>query len=133
MEERASRAIGNPTCSSRPPHFVDCIVIFDRSTPQLYIGSFWTLPNPTMPGSYFLPRVFIAIMIPLVLSSIGPTQSHPELGTDMAPEKRKNIEIFRSSDVQIDAALREYQKKREIVKVQAYRRGQKIHLKRREE
>jgi hypothetical protein len=86
-----------------------------------------------MPGSYFLPRVLVAIMIPLVLSSIGPTQSHPELGTDMAPSKRKNIEVYRSTDVQTDAALREYQKKREVITVQAYRRGQKIHLKRRDE
>lgn len=73
------------------------------------------------------------MIIPLTLASIGPTQSHPELGTDMAAEKRKDVEVYRSSDVQTDAAVREYQKKREVVKVQAYRRGQKVYLKRRDE
>lgn len=86
-----------------------------------------------MPGSYFIPRLLVALIVPLTLASIGPTQSHPELGTDMAPEKRKNVEVYRSSDVQTDAALREYQKKREVVQLQAYRRGHKVHLKRRDE
>jgi Ni/Co efflux regulator RcnB len=86
-----------------------------------------------MGGSYFLPLLLVALIVPLMLSSIGPTQSHPELGTDMAPEKRKKIEVYRSNDVQTDAAIREYQKRREVVKLQAYRRGHKVHLKRRDE
>ena len=86
----------------------------------------------TMGSSYFLARILIACIVPLTLVSMGPTESHPELGTDMATAKRKSAEVYRADDVQTQAAVREYQKKREVVKLQAYRSGQRVHFKRRD-
>ena len=86
-----------------------------------------------MAGSYFLPRLLIAFIVPLTLASLGPAESHPELGTDMAPAKRNKSEIYRANDVRNDTALREGAKAREVVKLQAYRRGPKVHFKRRDE
>ena len=86
-----------------------------------------------MGSSYFLVRIAIAFIVPLTLASFGPAESHPELGTDMAPIKRKSAEVYRANDVRTQAAVREYQKRREVVKLQAYRRGQKVHIKRRDE
>lgn len=51
----------------------------------------------------------------------------------MAPEKHKNMEVYRSSDVQVDTAIKEYHKQRQVVKWQAYQRGRKLHLKREDE
>jgi hypothetical protein len=84
-----------------------------------------------MPGTYFLPRLLLAFAVPLILASIGPAESHPELGTDMKP--KTTSEIYRAGDVQSQVTLSEARKARDIVKVQAYRRGQRIHLKRRED
>lgn len=84
-----------------------------------------------MGGSYFLPRLLLAFIVPLTLASLGPAQSHPELGTDMASAKRNKTEVYRANDVQTQAALREHAKSKEIVRLQAYRHGQKIHIKRR--
>ena len=86
-----------------------------------------------MGGSYFLPRLLLAFVVPLTLASLGPATSHPELGTDMATVKHDKTEVYRASDVRTQAALREHEKAREVVKLQAYRRGQKIHIKRRHE
>lgn len=82
-----------------------------------------------MGGTYFLARVAVAFMVPLTLASLGPTQSHPELGTDMAPSRRReNHQVYRAGDVKEQAALREYDAKQRT-KLQAYRRGTKIHIK----
>ena len=86
-----------------------------------------------MGSSYFLLRICIAFIVPLTLASLGPTQSHPELGTDMAAARKKGSEIYRSQDVRSQAALIEAEKRREVVKLQAYRCGQRIHLKRSKE
>ena len=96
---------------------------FDR-TPRLHQYS----------GSYFLVRLLVAFAVPLTLASFAPTTSHPELGTDMAPAvKRNKSQVYRSSDVRMQTALQEAQKAREVIKLQAYRRGQKLHLKRKKE
>lgn len=96
---------------------------FDR-TPRLHQYS----------GSYFLLRMFIAFAVPLTLASLGPATSHPELGTDMKPVvQRTKSQVYRASDVRMQSAMEEAQKAREVVKLQAYRRGQKVHLKRRNE
>lgn len=87
-----------------------------------------------MSGSYFLPRLLLAFAVPLTLASLAPATSHPELGTDMAPAvKRNKAQVYRSNDVRMQTALEEAQKAREIIKLQAYRRGQKLHLKRKAE
>lgn len=80
-----------------------------------------------MNGSYFLARLAVAVVVPLTLASLGPPQSHPELGTDMAPNKRSSTGVYRADDVRMQAALREYEE-RERVKLHACRRGRKIHL-----
>lgn len=88
----------------------------------------------SMSGSYFLPRIMIALLVPLTLASFAPTTSHPELGTDVGPlVKSKKPQVYRSSDVSTQAAMEEAQKAREIVRIQATRRGQKLYLKRKEE
>ena len=87
-----------------------------------------------MSGSYFLIRLMIAFAVPLTLASFSPAQSHPELGTDMGPLVKSNkAKVYRSSDVRMQTALEEAQKAREVIKLQAYRRGQKLHLKRKTE
>ena len=87
-----------------------------------------------MTGSYFLPRILIALLVPLVLSSIGPAQSHPELGTDMGSVvNTKKSEVYRSNDVRVQTALAEAQKERQVTKVQAYRQGQRVLFKRKAE
>lgn len=87
-----------------------------------------------MSGSYFLPRLLLAFAVPLTLASLSPATSHPELGTDMAPQVQRNkAQVYRSSDVRMHNALEEAQKAREVTKLQAYRRGQKLHLKRKQE
>ena len=86
-----------------------------------------------MPGTYFLPRLLLAFVVPLTLASIGPITSHPELGTDMAASKRNDNQIYRANDIQTQVALNEVQKPREVVKLEAYKRGQKVHFKRRDE
>jgi len=93
---------------------------FDR-TPHLH----------RLSGSYFLLRIVIAFAVPLTLASFAPATSHPELGTDMAP--RNGAQVYRSSDVQSQAAIEEMKKSREVVKVQAFRRGQRIHLRRKDQ
>ena len=81
-----------------------------------------------MRGTYFVARVAVAFIVPLTLASLGPTQSHPELGTDMAPSRRRqNQQIYRAEDVKAQAVLRHYDKK-ERTKLQAYRRGTRIHV-----
>ena len=96
---------------------------FDR-TPALH----------RMSGSYFLIRLCIALAVPLTLASFAPAQSHPELGTDVGPLVKSNkSKVYRASDVRMQNAIEEAQKAREVVKLQAYRRGQKLHLKRKAE
>lgn len=80
-----------------------------------------------MGGTYFLTRVAIAFIVPLTLASIGPTQSHPELGSDMAPSERRNNQIYRAEDVRMQTVIREYETKQKI-QLHAYRRGRKIHV-----
>ena len=80
-----------------------------------------------MGGSYFIARLAVAFIVPLTLASLGPTQSHPELGTDMATAKRNNAQVYRADDVKMQAALQEYVKK-ERIQLQAYRSGRKLHL-----
>lgn len=81
-----------------------------------------------MGGTYFLARVALAFIVPLTLASMGPTQSHPELGTDMAPsQRRRNHQIYRAGDVKEQAALLDYHGKQRT-RLQAYRRGTKIHM-----
>lgn len=96
--------------------------------------------TPTaMPGTYFIPRLLLAFAVPIVLSSFGPTQSHPELGTDVGPlinEKKsehQQAEVYRAGDVQSQAGLREMQDARQVVKLRAYRSGRKVCLRRKEE
>ncbi len=87
-----------------------------------------------MAGTYFLRRLLVAFAVPLILASLGPAESHPELGTDLGPTKRnKEIEVYRGSDVQSQTALAEMQKMREVVSIQAFRRGRKVHLRRKGE
>ena len=87
-----------------------------------------------MTGSYFIPRLLIALLVPLTIASFGPTQSHPELGTDVGPlVKSKKSEVYRSNDVKMQVALSEAMKQKPVTKLQAYRRGQKVHFKRRDE
>lgn len=90
-------------------------------------------PINTMSGSYFFPRLLIALAVPLTLASLGPAESHPELGTDMGSLRRKkDAEVYRASDVRTQISLTEANKAREIVKLQAYRQGRKVHIKRQE-
>lgn len=87
-----------------------------------------------MGGSYFLPRLLVALIVPLTLASLGPAESHPELGTDVgsiAPKKQQ--QVYRAGDIRTQVAQHEALKRREVVKLQAYRRGQKIHVKRKDE
>lgn len=87
-----------------------------------------------MAGTYFFPRLLIAFAVPMVLASLGPAESHPELGSDLGPAKRKqDIEVYRASDVQSQTALIEMQKAREVVSLQAFRRGRKVLLRRKRE
>lgn len=87
-----------------------------------------------MPGTYFLPRLLVALAVPLVLASFGPAESHPELGTDMAPVKqKKGPEVYRAEDIRIQNALNEAHKTREVVKIQAYRHGREIKLRRKQD
>lgn len=76
--------------------------------------------------------MFIAFAVPLTLASLGPATSHPELGTDMKPMvEQKKSQVYRSSDIRMQSAMEEAQKAREVIKLQAYRRGQRVHVKRR--
>lgn len=86
-----------------------------------------------MAGTYFLPRLLLAFAVPLVLASLGPAESHPELGTDLAPIKRKDAEIYRADDIQTHMASADAKAAREVVNLQAFRRGRKVHLRRKEE
>lgn len=86
-----------------------------------------------MTGSYFLPRLLLAFIVPLTLASFGPTQSHPELGTDVGSLKSNKTQVFRANDIRTQVAVKDAQKERDVVKLQAFRRGQKMHFKRKEE
>lgn len=101
------------------------------------MGFFTLSPTPhltSMSGSYFLPRILIAFLVPLTLASLAPTTSHPELGTDVGPLiKSKKPQVYRANDVRMQTAMEEAQKAREITKLQAFRRGQKLHLRRKDE
>ena len=85
-----------------------------------------------MSGTYFLPRLLVAFIIPLTLASLGPAESHPELGTGMGSLRPKKSEVYRADDVRTQVALFDAQKQRKVTKLRAYRRGKKIHLKRRD-
>lgn len=84
-------------------------------------------------GSYFLPRILIALIVPLTLASLGPATSHPELGTDMATTRKPKSEVYRANDVRMQVAIEQAQHERQITKLQAFRRGQKMHFKRKED
>ena len=88
-----------------------------------------------MPGTYFIPRLLLAMTIPLVLSAIGPTESHPELGTDVGPlqGKKKDVEVYRAADVEAQTSLKVMEEARKKVTVLAKRRGNRIHLKKKDE
>lgn len=87
-----------------------------------------------MAGTYFLPRLLVAFAVPLVLASLGPTESHPELGSDLTPAKsKKDIEVYRARDVQSQTMSADLRKMREVVSIQAFRRGRKLHVRRKRE
>lgn len=83
-----------------------------------------------MGGTYFVARLAVAFIVPLTLASLGPAQSHPELGTDMANAKRNNPQVYRADDVRLQTAVRHYSEK-ERIQLQAFRRGRKFHVQRR--
>jgi hypothetical protein len=98
-----------------------------------YYDNFDAVISLKMPGTYFFPRLLLAFAVPLVLASLGPAESHPELGTDMASARKKSqAEVYRAEDVQVQVGLEEARKMREVTTIQAYRKGQKIHVKRKE-
>lgn len=85
-----------------------------------------------MAGTYFVPRIVLAFIVPLTLASLGPATSHPQLGTDMAiPQAAapSTSLVYRAQDVKAHLASNELQKQGETIKLQAFRRGRKIHLK----
>ena len=86
-----------------------------------------------MPGTYFVPRLLVALIVPLTLASLGPAESHPELGTDVGSLQKRNNQVYRANDVPSQVALADAQKPREVTKIQAFRRGQRVHLRRKEE
>lgn len=106
-----------------------------QSFPSLHIRP-KTIPCMTttqrteMPGTYFVPRLLLALTVPLVLASFGPAESHPELGTDVGPlqGRKKGIEVYRADDIQAQAATRERQELSERVNLQANRKGRKVTL-----
>jgi hypothetical protein len=99
----------------------------------LYYDNFDAVILLKMPGTYFFPRLLLAFAVPLVLASLGPAESHPELGTDMASARKKSqAEVYRAEDVQVQVGLEEARKMREVTTIQAYRKGQRIHVKRKE-
>lgn len=80
-----------------------------------------------MGGSYFIARLVVAFVVPLTLASLGPAQSHPELGTNIASTRRKNSQVYRAQDVAMQSSMQEYER-RERRTLQAQRKGGNVFL-----